>query len=466
MHPPSANSLPLAGEMSAKPTEGVFVFGQSRPSLPSPAGLGRVSRASMAIPSEIQLGRPGGAPLSLRRADREYPAVRQPEAPQDGGEGRPGMLTLSRRQTLALGAGGVLSAILAGRRPAVAAGETLTIAYQRQPAVLRPDGRSLGGQPDHPGDLPVGLRPLYRPERRTSPSSPGLLTKWGWNDDQIEDRDGGARGRHLARRLAGHARGRRLVAGARRRAEDRQPDPVRLVARSATTRSTATSITGDVLRFEPTLVQVDGLPHRLRAAQDLLREGRRGGLREEADRLRALHGRRVRAQRLPPAQGQPELLGRQAGLRDGRSSSSCPTPRAASPRSRSGYSDVTLEIPYEEFDRLKAKPGLAGVATPISDIGDDLHQRHRRRCSTRTSGSRPPRHRQEGARRPAAARLRRADRHAGGAGVRRLRSHRSRSPYDPEQAQEAARRVRLLARASRSSSPSRRRAASSRRTTR
>ena len=35
----------------------------------------------------------------------------------------------------------------------------------------------------------------------------------------------------------------------------------------------------------------------------------------------------------------------------------------------SGSSDVTLEIPYEDFDRLKKKSGLAGVATPISDIG-------------------------------------------------------------------------------------------------
>ena len=35
----------------------------------------------------------------------------------------------------------------------------------------------------------------------------------------------------------------------------------------------------------------------------------------------------------------------------------------------SGASQVTLEIPYEEFDRLKAKDGLNGVATPISDIG-------------------------------------------------------------------------------------------------
>jgi peptide/nickel transport system substrate-binding protein len=35
----------------------------------------------------------------------------------------------------------------------------------------------------------------------------------------------------------------------------------------------------------------------------------------------------------------------------------------------SGNSHVTLEIPYEEFDRLKAKEGLSGVAEPISDIG-------------------------------------------------------------------------------------------------
>ncbi|MCY1490170.1 Periplasmic dipeptide transport protein [compost metagenome] len=35
----------------------------------------------------------------------------------------------------------------------------------------------------------------------------------------------------------------------------------------------------------------------------------------------------------------------------------------------SGSSDITLEIPYEEFDRLKAVEGLQGVSTPISDIG-------------------------------------------------------------------------------------------------
>ena len=34
----------------------------------------------------------------------------------------------------------------------------------------------------------------------------------------------------------------------------------------------------------------------------------------------------------------------------------------------SGASDLTLALPFEEFDRLKAKPELTGVSTPISDI--------------------------------------------------------------------------------------------------
>ena len=35
----------------------------------------------------------------------------------------------------------------------------------------------------------------------------------------------------------------------------------------------------------------------------------------------------------------------------------------------SGSSDVTLEVPYEEYDRLKSKAGLKGECKPISDIG-------------------------------------------------------------------------------------------------
>ena len=61
-----------------------------------------------------------------------------------------------------------------------------------------------------------------------------------------------------------------------------------------------------------------------------------------------------------------------------------PMRRAASPRSNPASSQVTLEIPYEEYDRLIAKAGLAGVGHAGVRHRHDLHQRHRRRCSTRT----------------------------------------------------------------------------------
>src|SRR5262249_42892378 len=35
----------------------------------------------------------------------------------------------------------------------------------------------------------------------------------------------------------------------------------------------------------------------------------------------------------------------------------------------SGASDLTLEVPYEEYDRLTKKLGLPGVTHPVSDIG-------------------------------------------------------------------------------------------------
>jgi peptide/nickel transport system substrate-binding protein len=43
-----------------------------------------------------------------------------------------------------------------------------------------------------------------------------------------------------------------------------------------------------------------------------------------------------------------------------------PTSRVA--EMESGGSDLTFEIPYEEFDRLKAKPGLSGQTQAVSDI--------------------------------------------------------------------------------------------------
>ncbi len=46
-----------------------------------------------------------------------------------------------------------------------------------------------------------------------------------------------------------------------------------------------------------------------------------------------------------------------------------PDPASRVAEVESGAADLTLEVPFEEYDRLIAKPGLAGTAYPISDIG-------------------------------------------------------------------------------------------------
>jgi peptide/nickel transport system substrate-binding protein len=45
-----------------------------------------------------------------------------------------------------------------------------------------------------------------------------------------------------------------------------------------------------------------------------------------------------------------------------------PDPSSRVAEIESGSADLTLEIPFEEFDRLKEKEGLVGVAHPVSDV--------------------------------------------------------------------------------------------------
>lgn len=46
-----------------------------------------------------------------------------------------------------------------------------------------------------------------------------------------------------------------------------------------------------------------------------------------------------------------------------------PDPATRVAEIESGGADITLEVPFEEYDRLRRKPTLTGVTTPVSDIG-------------------------------------------------------------------------------------------------
>src|SRR5579883_1691005 len=103
-----------------------------------------------------------------------------------------GMLKVNRRQALALGGASFLSSLLAGGASAQAA-DKLTIAFNVNLPSFDP---TVGPSAVNPTiqaiyraiyDQPVGQKPDLSFE-------PGLLTKWGWNDDKtkvwMEVRDG------------------------------------------------------------------------------------------------------------------------------------------------------------------------------------------------------------------------------------------------------------------------------------
>ncbi len=333
---------------------------------------------------------------------------------------------------------------------------------QCQSAVVRSDRRVVGGQSDHPVDLSGDLRSLYRSGARSVVQA-RPADQMGLERRPHQDHDGAAQGRDLARRLAGDARRRRLVAAARRRSEGRQPDPVRLVqGRQLQDRRQHHHRRRAGIRAD--LVQVDGLPHRLCPAEGLLREGRRGRFREGADRLRPVQGRRLRAQRLPAAQGASRLLGSQARLRHGGVQI---RHRSHQPRRRDRVGRIGRHV----------RDSLRGVRPPEGEAGlgradqagvrhrDDLHHRHRPDARPQCPPRRQSRDRQEGDRRPAAEGLRRSDLDAGSAGLRRLRSLDQGRPTIRSWRRACWPRA-ASRRRSRSSSPSRRRAASSRRITR
>ena len=162
------------------------------------------------------------------------------------------MFNISRRQALAA-SGGLIGSLLVPQRFATAAvGSTLTIAYNVNLPSFDP---TTGPSAVNPTIQSIyqSIFDHYIGQKPDLSFKPGLLTKWGWNDDKTKVVDGRARRRHLARRHAVHAGRRRLVARARRRSRTAATRSSSSGPRSATSRSTATSITADVMQFEPTL---------------------------------------------------------------------------------------------------------------------------------------------------------------------------------------------------------------------
>ncbi|MCW6509992.1 ABC transporter substrate-binding protein [Lichenifustis flavocetrariae] len=277
------------------------------------------------------------------------------------------MIDVSRRHTLALGAGGFIASLLAGRIPVQAAETgTLTVAFNVNVPSFDPTTGASAVNPTIQAiyrsifDQYVGQKPDLAFE-------PGLLTAWGWSDDKskvwmdvrenVTWHDGSA------------FTPEDVVWSLTRAADPKAGNPIQFVwSKIANFKIEGHRITADVVSFEPTLFKwMAFLTGYVLPKTYYEKVGPEGFEKKPVGTgpymFDAYEGNAYLRLKANPTYwgGKPPFETVVFKF------VTDATSRAA--EIESGSSDVTLEIPYEEFDRLKAKSGLKGVATPVSDIG-------------------------------------------------------------------------------------------------
>jgi peptide/nickel transport system substrate-binding protein len=277
-------------------------------------------------------------------------------------------MTFTRRQTLALGASAFLTDLLfAHGGTAQAAGkDTLTIAFN----VNLPSFDPTSG----PSAVNPTIQAIYRSvfdqyigQKPDLAFQPGLLTAWGWNDDKSK------LWMDVRKDVKWHDGSpftpEDVVWSLQRAAKKDGGNPIQFIWETAGNyKIEGNRITADVVRFEPTFFMwMAFLTGYVLPKAYYEKVGAEGFEKKPigtgpymVDEYSGNAFLRLKANPnywggKPPFQTVifkfvPDATTRVAEI-------------------ESGSSDITLEVPYEEYDRLITKKGLAGVATPISDIG-------------------------------------------------------------------------------------------------
>lgn len=270
---------------------------------------------------------------------------------------------LTRRRALTIGGLTLVAPHLI--RSVRAAGDTLTIAYNVNLPSWDP---TVGLSAVNPTIQSIykSVFDQYVDQNPDLSFKPGLLTRWGWSDDrtriELEVRDG-ARWHDGSPVTPAD-----VVWSLERAGSPETGNPIQFVwGKVGNYRVDGNRITGDVLEFEPTLFKWMAFLTGYVLPKDYYEKvGAEGFEREPVGSgpYRVDQFERNAFVRLKAFDGW--WGGKPAFDTVVIKFVTDPVSRVA--EVESGQSDVTLEIPYEEYDRLRAKPGLGGITTPVSDI--------------------------------------------------------------------------------------------------
>jgi peptide/nickel transport system substrate-binding protein len=277
------------------------------------------------------------------------------------------ILTPTRRQTLALTAGGLIASLIGPRGGAqAAAGDTLTIAYNVNLPSFDP---TVG-----PSAVNPTIQAIYRSvfdqyigQKPNLAFEPGLLTAWGWNNDKtgiwMDVRPG------VTWHDGSPFTPADIVWSFERAGKKETGNPIEFVwSTLGNFKVDGQRVTADMKQFDPTIFKWMAFLTAYVLPKNYFEKVGPEGFEKKPIGTGPYMVDAYQGNAFLRLKANPKYWGGKPAFEtvvfkfvtDA-------TSRVA--ELESGSSDLTLEIPYEEFDRLKAKPGLVGVATPISDIG-------------------------------------------------------------------------------------------------
>src|SRR6202051_679211 len=276
------------------------------------------------------------------------------------------MVEVNRRQTLALGAGAFLTSLLAAGAVQAAGKDTLTIAFNVNLPSFDPTDGSSAVNPS----IQAIYRSIFDQYIGQAPDltlKPGILTAWGWDDDKtklwmdvrsdVKWQDGSS--------LTPED----VVWSLERAGAKDSANPISFIWSTAGNyKIDGNRIKADALRYQPNffiwMVFLSGYVLPKAYFEKVGAEGFEkkpiGSGPYMVDEYQGNAFLRLKAN--------PHYWGDKPAF-ETVIFKFVPDATTRVAEIESGSSDITLEVPYEEFDRLRVKAGLKGECKAISGIG-------------------------------------------------------------------------------------------------